>query len=63
MNFKELQQKTPAELQKLLAETRAQLQSLEFQMATKRLTNVREIRTLRHTVAQILTLLNVTNHD
>lgn len=57
MTFKELQQKTPVELQKLLAETRVQLQALEFKIATKSLTNVREVRTLRRTVAQILTAL------
>lgn len=60
MKYKELQQKSVPELQKLLVETRTQLQALEFQMATKRLTNVREIRTLRRMVAQILTILN---HD
>lgn len=60
MIFKELQQKTPVELQKLLAETRVQLQTQEFKIATKSLTNVREVRTLRRTVAQILTALKKT---
>ncbi len=61
MKYKELQQKSVPELQKLLFETQEQLQKLEFQMATKRLTNVREIRTLRRTVAQILTALHKNN--
>ncbi|MFA6388737.1 MAG: 50S ribosomal protein L29 [Patescibacteria group bacterium] len=63
MNYKELKQKNTTELTKLLQETQARLQTLRFQSATKRLTNVREIRQCRTTIARILTALTQTNHD
>lgn len=58
MDFKELQQKNTGELHKLLAEYREKLRELRFKDSNSQLKNVREIRTLRATVAQILTLLN-----
>jgi ribosomal protein L29 len=58
MEFKELNKKDPASLQKLLAETRENLRELRFKDANKQLKDVREIRNARQTIARILTILN-----
>lgn len=63
MNFKELKNKTESDLHKILSESRDKLRELRFKDANKQLKNIREIRTLRITVAQILTLLNVNKKD
>ena len=57
MDIKELRDKTPVELQRLLAEARNRLRDLRFKVAAKQLTDVREIRETRKVIAQILTLL------
>ena len=59
MNFKELKKKTESDLHKILSDSRERLRELRFKDANKQLKNVREIRGLRVTVAQVLTLLNV----
>ena len=58
MEFKELKKKTESELHKLLEQSRDKLRDLRFKDANKQLKNIREIRQIRETVAQILTLLN-----
>lgn len=58
MEYKELQKKTPEELQKLLGVDRDQLRDLRFKDANKQLKNIREIRKVRLEIAQIMTLLN-----
>ena len=58
MEFKELKNKTVKDLHKLLAELRDKLRDLRFKDANKQLKNVREIRVVKKTVSQILTLLN-----
>lgn len=63
MTYKELQKKLNPELQKLLAESRLELQGMEFKMATKQFSKVRSVRTLKKTIAQILTVLNSTPND
>lgn len=57
MDFAELKGKTLAELQKLLAESRERLRELRFKVANGQLKDVREIRELRRSIAQILTKL------
>jgi len=54
----ELRQKTKEELQKFLSEQKEKLRSLRFDIALKKSKNVREIRKIRKTIAQILTILN-----
>jgi large subunit ribosomal protein L29 len=63
MNFKELKKKTESDLHKILSESRERLRELRFKDANKQLKNIREIRTLRITVAQVLTLLNFKKTD
>lgn len=58
MEFKELNEKNPAELQKLLELNREKLRGLRFKDSNKQLKNVREIRALKKLLAQILTILN-----
>lgn len=58
METKELTSKTPAELQKLLAQYREKLRELRFKDSNKQLKNVREIRQTRENIARIFTVLN-----
>jgi ribosomal protein L29 len=48
----------PAELQKLLAETRDKLRDLRFKDANKQLKDVRQVRKQKKLVANILTIMN-----
>lgn len=59
MEFKELKNKTEKELNQFLGESRNKLRDLRFKDANKQLKNVREIRIIKKTIANILTLLNV----
>lgn len=58
MDIKELQTKSIAELQKMLAESRERLRDLRFKEANKQLKDIRAIRRERLLVARLLTLLN-----
>ncbi|MBN2884414.1 50S ribosomal protein L29 [Patescibacteria group bacterium] len=58
MEIKELTTKTPAELQKLLAQYREKLRELRFKDSNRQLKNVREIRQVREIIARIFTVLN-----
>ncbi|MFA6215025.1 MAG: 50S ribosomal protein L29 [Patescibacteria group bacterium] len=54
MKYKELKSKPETELQKLLTDSREKLRELKFKVASNQLKNVREIRSLRKTIAQLL---------
>lgn len=58
MDFKELTTKTSADLQKLLDSNREKLHDLRFKDSNKQLKNIREIRSIKQLIAQILTLIN-----
>jgi len=58
MDFKELKTKSEKELQNLLASERSRLLELRFKDSSKQLKNVRQIRVIRNTIAQVLTLIN-----
>jgi ribosomal protein L29 len=58
MEFKELKTKSTSELHGMLAEMRNKVRELRFKDASKQLKNVREIRVVKATIAQIMTLLN-----
>ncbi len=58
MEYKELKNKKEAELQKELAESRDKLRDMRFKDANKQLKDVRAIKKIRITIAQILTLIN-----
>jgi len=57
MKIKELNQKTKKELNDLLIENRHKLGQLRFDLASKKLKNIREVRKLRRNVARIITIL------
>jgi large subunit ribosomal protein L29 len=61
MKVKELRQKTEKELRDLLNEDRRKLGQLKFDLASKKLKNIREIRELRRDIARILTILKEKN--
>jgi ribosomal protein L29 len=63
MEYKELKNKKEAELQKELAESRDKLRDMRFKDANKQLKDVRAIKKIRVTIAQILTLLNMGKKD
>jgi len=58
MEFKELKNKTEKELHKVLSESRDKLRDLRFKDANKQLKNVREIKSIRETIARAMTILN-----
>lgn len=57
MQVGELRSKKTAELTKLLAELRKELQQMRFDLAAGRVKNIREIRSRRRTIAKIKTVL------
>ena len=58
MEYKELKKQTEGELHKILAESRDKLRDLRFKDANKQLKDIRSIRKIRTTIAQVMTLLN-----
>jgi len=58
MKAKEFRQKTEKELEELLIQDRLKLGQLKFDLASKKLKNVREVRNLRREIARIITILN-----
>ena len=58
MDFKELQTKSESELHKILSQDREKVRELRFKDSNKQLKNVREIRTVKEQIAQVLTILN-----
>lgn len=58
MKFKELKDKSVAELQKNLRANREKLRELRFKVANKQLKDVRDIRDVRKVSAHLLTRLN-----
>ena len=63
MKFKDLQNKTKEDLQKILQEERDKLRDLRFKDSNKQLKNVKEIKATRIDTAQILTKLKQISLD
>lgn len=57
MKIKELKLKSDNELQTLLTESREKWREMRFKVAQRQLKKVRDIRKVKQTIAQILTLL------
>ena len=57
MEIKEIKNLNITELHKMLAEKRSELMNFRFKDANKQLKNVREIRSIKKTIAQVLTIL------
>lgn len=56
MKMKDLREKSVVERTKLLGELRNRVRDLRFRLASRELTDVREIREARKTIAQLLTI-------
>ncbi|MCH7492458.1 50S ribosomal protein L29 [Patescibacteria group bacterium] len=57
MDIKGLRKKSDAELQKILKQQREQVRDLRFKVSAKQHKDVRELRDVRKSVAQTLTIL------
>ncbi len=57
MKFKELKLKPPAELKKMLEESREGVRDLRFKMANRKLKDSSEVKKTKVLIARILTLL------
>jgi len=55
--FQETKNKSAVELQKDLAANRERLRVLQFDLAVGKVKNIKEIHTVRKSIAQILTIL------
>jgi ribosomal protein L29 len=56
-DFSETKTKAVPELERLLGESRTKLRNLEFDLAAGKVQNIKEIRVLRKSVAQLMTLI------
>ena len=56
-SFKEIKNKSEAELKEMLVENRESLRALNFKDTNRQLKNVRQLRVVKKTIAQILTVL------
>ena len=61
MKITELRQKSKKELSGMLSEKRERLRILNFDLASGKIKNVREIRHIKKDIAQILTLLKLSD--
>ncbi len=61
MDAKELNQKQPDELRRLVNELSAQLRDLRFKIATRQWSKVRAIRVVKKDIARIRTVLHNTS--
>lgn len=59
MKYSELRQKSELELKKLLEDNREKLRLLRFNLASSKIKNIREIRTLKRSIAKIFTILKI----
>ena len=63
MKIKELAQKNKKELSNLLIENRKKVSRLRFDLASKKIKNVRQVRELKRDIVRILTILNKQNDE
>jgi ribosomal protein L29 len=61
MKFKELAVTEVKKLHEVLKESQVKLRELNFSVANNQVKNVREIRQVKKTIAQVLTALNQRN--
>ncbi len=58
MKIKELREKNKEELKKLLTEKEEIVRKLRFEIASKQIKNVKDLKNNRKEIARILTLIN-----
>lgn len=57
MDIKEIKNKSVAELNHLLGDSRTKLAELKFKVSQNQLKNLREVRTIKKDIAKVLTVL------
>ncbi|MGB9848090.1 MAG: 50S ribosomal protein L29 [Minisyncoccia bacterium] len=62
MKFEELKKLPKSELHKLLAESRNKLKDLRFNLSFGKVKDISEIKKTKKLIAQILTVLNLSNN-
>ena len=60
-NFQETKDRPAAELRKDVAEYQERLRVLKFDLAAGKVKNIREIRAVKKSIAQILTIIKLKN--
>ena len=63
MNATELKEKTPDQLNELLADLKKEAFNLRFQAATKQLENTARMRSVKKDVARVKTIINQLTSD
>lgn len=58
MKIKELREKNVEELKKILQEKREHTRALRFDIASKQIKNVKDLKNTKKDIAKILTLIN-----
>jgi len=58
MELKELRKKSISELNKIIAQQREKLRASRFSVSAKQLKNIRTVREIKKSIAQILTVMN-----
>lgn len=58
MLYKDLKEKEPVELQRMIAETRGLIHGLDLKLSVNQLKNVRSVRASRKDLARMMTKLN-----
>ena len=58
MLYKDLKEKEPVELQRMVAETRGLIHGLDLKLSVNQLKNVRSVRASRKDLARMMTKLN-----
>jgi len=56
--IQKLTKKTPADLHKDLASSREELRALRFELAAGKVKNITKVKSVKKTIARILTLMN-----
>ncbi len=56
MKLAEIVEKSDKELEQLISERRGRLADLQIEMRTKKVTNIKEIQTVKKAIAQALTI-------
>ena len=56
MKISEINQKSAAELEALVSDTRKQIADISIEMRTKQVSNIKQLKSLKKTVARALTI-------
>ena len=63
MELNKLRQKSKSDLEKILNKNKERLRVLNFDLAAKRVKNVKELRKIKKDIARILTVLRQTSES